>query len=295
FVQIEGLEMAAYLTTIRQHAPEVKLIYDAHNVEYDLQDRIAGQDAQHLRRLPYAIYSRIQTRRLERFEAQVCREADRILAVSGADAQKLRQLDHRTPVTVIPNAIDTSQYIDHDETEASIVKPALVFTGKMDFRPNVDAMLWFADQVLPIVREAVPGTHLTIVGKSPHPRLEDLRGKAGVTVTGFVPAIQPYIKAADVFVAPLLMGSGTRLKVLEAMSMRRAIVSTRLGAEGIDIVHREHALLADSAKDFAESVIMLLQDAELRERLGRHAFDLVREQYDWEAVLPRLLEVYRVM
>jgi sugar transferase (PEP-CTERM/EpsH1 system associated) len=292
-VHIEGIEMAPYLSLVGSTVPDgTLLVYDAHNAEYALQWRIAGQDVRVPRRWPVAVYSLIQARRLTRVETATCRAVDHVFACSEADAAALRRLEHRTPVTVIPNAIVTGQYTDGGLPGADIPRPALVFTGKMDFRPNVDAALWFADEILPLIRQEVPDVHFVIVGKNPHTRLDVLRGRPGVTITGFVPDIRPYIQAADVYVAPLRMGSGTRFKLLEAMAMRRAVVSTRMGAEGLQVKDGHHLLLADAPADFARAVIELLKDDARRAELGANAAGVIRKYYDWEAIIPQVEAAY---
>ncbi len=295
-IHFGGLEMATYLlpvrATLRRDSSGTLLIYDATNAEYALQARIAQQDRRMVSRWPQAAYSVIQTRRLRRFEAAVCHAADYIFACSQTDAHLLSRLSPSTPVAVVPNAIDVASYDVVQWPPANIPHPALVFTGKMDFRPNVDAVLWFAESILPRIRRSVPEAHFVIVGQKPHPRLEALRGKPGILLTGAVPHIQPYLTAADVYVAPLRMGSGTRLKLLEAMAMGKAVVSTRLGAEGIDVRDGEHLLLADSAAGFAEAVLALLGNETQRKALGDNAACLVRQHYDWSAVIPRVEAVY---
>jgi glycosyltransferase involved in cell wall biosynthesis len=131
-----------------------------------------------------------------------------------------------------------------------------------------------------------------VVGQQPHPRLELLRDHPKITLTGRVDDIRPYLHAADVYVAPLRMGSGTRLKLLEAMVMERAVVSTRIGAEGLDVQHGSHLLLADSPAEFAEAVIVLLRDQSRRVRIGQQAARLVRERYDWRAIIPAVEAIY---
>ncbi len=294
-IHFEGIEMAAYLPhvwpTILERTPDTMLIYDAHNCEYALQRRIARQDFRTPSRLPQALYSFVQAGRLERLESVTTLTVDAVLACSLADAQKLAELRQETPIKVVPNAVDVAAYAPSGEV-AEVPHPSLIFTGKMDFRPNVDAVLWFAREILPLIREAIPNAHLTVVGQKPHPRLDALRAQPGVTLTGSVPHIQPYIRAADVYVVPLRMGSGTRLKLLEAMALERPIVSTRLGAEGFDLVDGEHLILADQPDAFARAVVDLLRDDSRRASLGAAAARLVRERYDWSAVIPRVEDVY---
>ena len=145
-------------------------------------------------------------------------------------------------------------------------------------------MRWFCAEVWPEVRRRVPEVHLYIVGKQPHARgCNAWAQDRDITVTGYVPDILPYFGGADVYIVPLRVGGGTRLKVLEAMATGLAMVSTRLGAEGIDLVHGEHAMLADSPSDFAEATVRLLQDPALRRSLGARARAQAEAHYDWRA------------
>jgi glycosyltransferase involved in cell wall biosynthesis len=292
-VQIEGIEMAPYLPIVREAAPDALLIYDAHNAEYALQARIAAQDSRTPRRWPYAVYSLLQTARLRRFEAATCRAVGHILACSQADADKLRLLGHETPISVIPNAIEVAHYQEADLPSANLPHPALVFTGKMDFRPNVDAALWFAEAILPPIQEAIPEAHFVIVGMHPHPRLDPLRERRGITITGEVPDIRPYIREADLYITPLRMGSGTRFKLLEAMAMGKAIVSTRIGAEGLPVEDGRHLLLADEPESFAEAVVGLLRDTPRAKALGEQGATLVSEHFDWPGIIPQVEAIYR--
>jgi glycosyltransferase involved in cell wall biosynthesis len=280
------------LPTIHQYAPGVRRIYDSLNAEYDLQRRIALRDLRIPARWPVAIYSLIQTFLLTYLETDLCRAVDHVTACSEADAKKLGQLQHTTPITVIPNAISVADYQSKIQP-AEIPHPAIVFTGKMDFRPNVDAALWFADDMLPRIRERSPEASLIIVGQKPHPRLDRLRAQPGVVLTGFVPDVKPYLAAADVYVAPLRMGSGTRFKLLEAMAMQKAIVSTHLGAEGLSVSAGREMLLADSSAEFASAVVTLLGDPERRRAIGNAAAELVSAHYDWDAIIPKMETVYQ--
>ena len=291
-IHIEGIEMAPYLPIVTARASDAMIIYDAHNAEYALQKRIARTDWLVPSRWPAALYSAVQWRRLRRFETDTCESVDHVLAVSEPDAHLLRLLPQETPVTVIPNAISADLYQSKLVVHEPLLHPALIFTGKMDFRPNVDAALWFTRKIFPLIRAEEPRAHFVIAGKNPHRRLDVLHGHPGITMTGFVPNIQPYIAAADVYVAPLRMGSGTRLKLLEAMALERPIVSTTLGAEGLHAENGVHLLLADEPRAFAEAVLLLLHKPGRGEELGKAAAALVRERHDWVAVIPHLEEVY---
>ena len=169
---------------------------------------------------------------------------------------------------------------------------ALVFTGSMSYRPNVDAALWFADEVLGRVRAQVPEARFFVVGNRPHPRLSALHERDEVQVTGWVPDVAPFLSAATVYVVPMRMGSGTRLKLLQALAAGKAVVSTPTGAQGLDVRDGRELRLAANAEDFAQAVVALLQDPAQREALGRAGREFVRTHYDWAVIAPRLLRVY---
>jgi polysaccharide biosynthesis protein PslH len=168
----------------------------------------------------------------------------------------------------------------------------LVFTGKMDYRPNIDAALWFAEEIMPRVRAQAPASRFIIVGQQPHARLAPLAQRDDVVLTGWVEDVRPYIASAAVYVAPLRMGGGTRLKVLQAMSMARPIVSTTLGCDGLSVQSGREALLADTPEAFAEAVVRLLHDEALCRQLGAQARQLAIAQYDWRRIGPLMEACY---
>lgn len=293
-VEVEGIELAQYLLETakrRGRATRPLIVFDDHNAEYVLQQRAFETDSRsgEARAWVRAAYSLVQWRRLARYERRVCRAADRVVAVSEADAQALRRLIPGFDPIVVPNGVDMEFYGEpvtpvRDEW-------ALVFTGKMDFRPNVDAVLWFAQEVLPLVEREFPQVHLWVVGKDPHPRLQPLARNPAVTLTGSVDDVRPYIAGARLYVVPLRIGGGTRLKVLEAMAMGKAIVSTTLGCEGFAVRSGQELILADTPADFAGAVMMLLREPEACERLGRAAREF-GARHDWRSIVPRLEGVY---
>ncbi len=288
-VQIEGIELAPYVPTIEAAPSRPLTVYEDHNAEWVLQKRACLTDLRIPRRWPAAFYSFVQWMRLKGYEADVCRCADHVVAVSEADRDAILAVAPGVTINVVPNGVDLDEYTAYNGP----VEPCdLVFTGKMDFRPNVDAMLWMGREVWPLIRRRRPESRMAIVGQRPHPRLEPLHEEAGITITGWVPDVRPYIAGATVYVAPLRVGGGTRLKLLQAMAMGAAIVATSLGAEGFPVTHGRELLLADTPGDFAQAVLRLLEDPEQRNQLGRSARRFVEATYGWDTLVPKLEALY---
>ena len=223
-----------------------------------------------------------------RFERRALGRFDGVLAVSDADSASLTRLYPeavRAPIHVVPTGVDTEFF---KPTAPSALSRRLVFTGSMDWLPNEDAMLFFCREIFPSIRAEEPEVTLSIVGRAPTPAVARLAQDAGITVTGRVEDVRPHISESAVYVVPLRIGGGTRLKIFEAMAMGKAVVSTAVGAEGLPVRHGEHLLLADEPAAFATAVVRLLRDADARGRLESAARALVVEQYDWSAVADEL-------
>ncbi len=294
-VQIEGIELVRYLDVIRVADRKIKVVFDNHNAETELQRRNMQTDWRQPRRWVAAAYSWVQVGRLARFERRACESADAVTAVSETDKNHLQSLisNHQSPITVIPNCIDIIEYRDLSGLpNLKGLHYDLVFSGKMDYRPNVDAVHWFADEVWPMVRAARPSTTWAIVGQKPHPRLDRLREMPGITVTGWVEDVRPYLAGASLFIMPFRVGSGTRLKLIEAMAAGKAIVSTQIGAEGFPVVDGREIVLADGAGEMGTAVLRLLNNPAERARLGTAARQFAAA-YDWRVVVPQFNRIYR--
>ncbi len=291
-VQFEGLEMAGYLPVAREGQPKARLCYDAHNAEFALQETIYHVERANPLRLPFALYSWLQARRIARFERDVCAAVDCVITVSDEDAARLRPFRPQGSIGIVPNGIFADAY-HNGRQHLDLGEHVLVFTGKMDYRPNVDGMRWFAAEILPKVVEQVPDARLYIVGQKPHRLLEPLREQKNIEITGWVAEVQPFLQAADVYVAPLRMGSGTRLKILEAMASGCAVVATTTAASGLTAETRAALMIADGAEPFAQAVTLLLKDPVRRGRLGAAGHDAVQRSYDWSVLIPCLLDLYR--
>ncbi|MCE2473364.1 MAG: glycosyltransferase, partial [Anaerolineae bacterium] len=208
-VQFSGIELGGYLEAILAAKGSAKVVYDALNAEADLQRVIARVDAGRVKGMPAAVYSAAQARRLSRFEERVCTGVDAVIAVSGEDRDLLGRYGG-APITVMSNGIAVAEYRPPADNTRS--KRHIVFSGKMDYRPNVDAAEWLCKAIMPRVWEGEPAACLSIVGRNPHPRLGVLAEDPRIKLTGWVESVLPYLHEAALFVVPLRMGSGTRLK-----------------------------------------------------------------------------------
>jgi sugar transferase (PEP-CTERM/EpsH1 system associated) len=250
-----------------------------HNVEASIWRRHVEVQKGRLARAYFAE----QSRRMERFEREQCRRFDVVVAVSREDADALRVQYGLSRVAAIPTGVDTTAFAPAD---AALAEPGrIVFVGAMDWMPNEDGIQWFVGEVLPRIREQVPAASLTIVGRNPGPavrRLEDAGG--AVTVTGTVPDVRPYLEAASLVVVPLRVGGGTRLKIYEAMSMDRPVVSTTIGAEGLPLDEGGHIIRADDAAAFADACVQLLRSPAEAWAMARAGGAYVRASFGWDRV-----------
>lgn len=264
--------------------PGIPVVLNEHNVESRLMHSQAAIEPAWWRRL----VKRQQVGAMERFERAACTRADRVLACSTPDAEQLRALAPAARVSVIPNGVDLSFF---DVAPAGDGEDgSLVFVGGMGWLPNRDGMEHFLAEGFPRIR-AQRDVRLTVIGRRDGLEVPAALADA-VHCTGFVDDLRPLVRRASVYVVPLRAGSGTRLKILEAMALGKAIVSTRIGAEGIALRDGEHALLGDTPQEFAAAVVRLLDDPALRRRLGQAARRLVERDYGWDAIGERMLEVY---
>jgi polysaccharide biosynthesis protein PslH len=281
-VLFEGIFVAGY-----QILNNLPVIIDQHNIEHELLQRTYQRERSWVRKW----YNWWETRKLKPIELERCRKAQGVLVTSEREYLLLKQLAPQCLVEIVPNGVDTKIFELGDGQQE--VDHRIVFTGTMSYQPNTQAVLFFARECWPLIRAQVPEATWQIVGNSPPPEVERLAELPGVTVTGTVPNVQPYLAAASVVVAPLLVGSGTRLKILEALAMQKAVVSTSLGCEGLAVKDGEHLMVVDQPESFAQAVIDLLQHAKKRVSLGNAGRALVDAEYSWERcgkILNRALE-----
>ncbi|NWJ45592.1 MAG: glycosyltransferase [Chloroflexi bacterium] len=288
----EALELAPFVRELFKNSEtsHPKLVLDEHNAEYLLQKRAYESDFKTgLRHYPTALYSYIQTQRLSKYESEALHFFDAAIAVSDNDRKALLKLNPNTHIKVIPNGIDLDEYAP-DRADAEL-PDRLVFTGSMDFRPNVDAVLWFANEIWDKIRLARPEATFFIVGRRPTPAVQALAKLPGITVTGTVPDARPFVQEAALYLVPMRMGGGVRFKVLEALAMGKAVLTTPMGADGIPVNSGKEVLIANNSQEFSAAAIRLLQNPTLRKELADNGRTFVAEHFDWHKITPLLDEI----
>jgi polysaccharide biosynthesis protein PslH len=224
-----------------------------------------------------------QWRKMVDFEAATCPQFDCVVAVSREDREQMEREYGVRNVYDIPTGVDTAFFRPSGERKP---KPHnLVFTGSMDWLPNEDAIRYFTEQIMPRIKQSVPDVTLTVVGRDPYPGLVELSKRdSSVIVTGRVDDVRPYMEEAAVYVIPLRIGGGTRLKIYEAMAMEKPIVSTSIGAEGLPVTNGEEIVLADTPETFGDAVVQVLKDQNLADEIGQRAATRVRKEFGWDTV-----------
>lgn len=227
-------------------------------------------------------YLKLQADRMFRYEGDVCRKVQKVIAVSDADAALMREWYGVEGIGAVPTGVDAEYFRAREPVAAST---DLVFVGSMDWAPNIDGIDWFQREVLPLILEKRPGCSTAIVGRTPPAAIQQLPARfPGVKVTGTVPDVRPWLWGSQVSIVPLRVGGGTRLKIFEAMAAGVPVVSTTIGAEGLGARDGETIRIADAPEAFAEACLALLADAAERERLRENALEMITSLYSWEAV-----------
>ena len=271
---VDHLAPTAYFPDL-EHA-----VFFQHNVETVIWRRNADHAPDPLRRA----YFRLQAGRMYAFERRVSRAAGHIAAVSATDAKYMRDLFHVDRVTEIPTGVN----LEYFRPPPTPVSPApasadLVFVGSMDWLANIDGVSYFVEEILPLIRRRRPDCTLAVVGRTPPPKITALaQNDPGIIVTGTVPDIRPYFWNGKVSIVPLRIGGGTRLKIYEAMAAKIPVVSTSVGAEGLEVHDGQDIHLADTPADFAARCLHLLEDSDERGRMATAASELVSTRFSWE-------------
>lgn len=280
-VHLDTIALAPYAAACGR----VPVVLTHQNVESRLMERRAGHERGVLQRR----YVAAQARRLRSYERAVCGRFPLNIAVSPADATLLEEICPGTQTCVVPNGVDT----DYFQPRRGAETPAVVFTGGMNMFANRDAVEWFLDEIWPRVKGKLPDVRFFAIGQRPSPRVLEAAAMDGsVIAPGHVEDVRPWVEQAAVYIVPMRVGGGTRLKVLDAMAQGKAIVSTSLGAEGINASNGIHFMLADNAQSFADTVVELIGCPDRRRALGEAARACVESHYAWRAIGQQLGAAY---
>ena len=291
-VQIESIHLMAYLPLIRRAARKRPLaVLDWHNIESELMHQYGDRESNSFRKA----YAKRTARLMSEFEKRALREFDAHVVVSEPDAERLRKLNSDARIFVIENGVDTAYYSDvaAGASNGTSTTNRIVFVASMDYHANINAAISFARDVWPRAREQKGDLIFTIVGRDPGPEVRELASLPGVEVTGTVDDVHPYYHEALAAIVPLRAGGGSRLKILEAMAAGVPVISTTLGAEGLDVKSGENILIADSDDQLTEAIIELAENVNQRTGLIEGGRALVSKRYDWEKVGAKLLGVYQ--
>jgi glycosyltransferase involved in cell wall biosynthesis len=259
--------------------PRTPTVLFQHNVEAVLWQRQAAAERHPVKRLVY----RIEAARMARYERAAVRRFEHVLAVSREDKASMSSMTDPARISIVPTGVDTRAF---RPTRRETPDPIVLFLASLDWEPNIDALQYFAGAIWPRIRAAVPDARFQVVGRNPSAAVRRLHGD-GIEIVGTVPSVLEYLNRAAVVVVPLRAGGGTRLKIYEAMAAAKAVVSTTVGAEGLDVTHGHDIVLADEPEGFAGEVVRLLRSPGDRRRLEDQAL-ATASRYDWSEVAAQL-------
>ena len=299
-VQIETSTLGAYLPVIRAAPNRPLAVCDWHNIDSELMRRYSANAP-----LSRKFYAQLTARRIAQFERWTLENYDGHIACSERDAAQLRATTPAARVLVIENGVDVDYYTDEKLARAHAIwrqevqnlksKIRVLYVGSMDYHANIDAVTHFARHIWPAIHQQRPELVFTIVGRKPAPEVTALAELSGVEVTGTVPDVRPYYASAVAQIVPLRVGSGSRLKILEAMAAGVPVVSTTLGAEGLGVTDGLDLVLADDADAMARALFSLCDNHERRSQIAARARELVRQKYDWAALGTALAQAHETL
>ena len=282
-IQLEGVYLAHYIPTIRR-ITDTPIVLRAHNVEYKIWEKYAQEESNWLK----CLYFKHLAKRGKIFERKSLPLTDGVIAFTQTDANAFRKLGYNGPLEVVSSGYS----IPEKAATENVIPNTIAFLGSLEWLPNKQGLDWFMNHILPIVVDTLPDVVFHLAGKNPPPQIEK-KESDHVIFHGYIPDAKEFLEDKAVVIVPLLSGSGIRMKILEGLSLGKCMVSTSLGADGTEAVSGQHLLIADNAHDFAQSIIQILKDDELRIKLSRSGRNHAIQHFGWDKVLTNLEAFYQ--
>jgi len=283
-VHLESLFMTPYISTIRMHS-DARIVMRSHNLEYIIWERLARQSTNVAKKT----YLKLLAKQLKKYEQEVLSQVDGIAAISSQDANDFKQLGTKKPIEVIPFGIDTKKYSPINTVFSSL---DLFHLGSMDWAPNLEGVNWFLNEVFPVIQKKYPNTVLYLAGRDMPESFFSLKLK-NVAVVGEVENAIEFILSKPLMIVPLLSGGGIRVKIIEGMALGKAIISTSVGAEGINYTHKKNIWIANTPKEFTEALDYFEKNPDKVKVFGKEARKLVENEYSKGLIIDKLLDFYK--
>jgi glycosyltransferase involved in cell wall biosynthesis len=283
-VHIDHIHMSYYVDFIKSNF-SIPVVLREHNYETLIWERLCKWE----KRFIYKIVYRTQYVKMKRHEIIECKKFDSCITVTKEDADRIIKEDSSINVKVIPAGVDLNYFLKSDFEY--IKERTILFLGSLDWFPNVDAFKWFYYNIFPSLKKKYPDVVLIVIGKNPPDEIVNIKDPA-VTMLGMVDDIRTYLKSANVCVVPLRIGGGMRIKILEMFATRKAVVSTVIGAEGIEVNNEEHLLIANDETAIVNAVSKILDDKNIMKHISENGYNLVCERYSWSKIAEQFEQLY---
>jgi sugar transferase (PEP-CTERM/EpsH1 system associated) len=281
-IQVEFSQMGYY-----SFPTGANLILDQHNVEQEILYRTYKSGIFSIRKL----YNYAEWCKFRKDEIDICSKFSMVLTTSKRDKDNLSKELPSTSFTIIPNGVDSTYF--RSKNRHPEVENLILFTGTINYYPNTDGLKYFISQIYPLIKKQNKSVKFCIAGKNPPSEIQRLAQDQSIAITGYVDDMREYFEKAAIVVVPLRIGGGSRLKILEAMAMSKAVVSTSIGAEGLEVTPGENILIENTPELLAQAVVDLINNEEKRKRIAKNARNLIEEKYDWSLIIHKLEEVYK--
>lgn len=283
-IQFEGLFMSSYVTAIRKNS-NAKLIYRAHNIEHLIWKRLSEQKNDPIKKT----YLSILARRIKNFELKYLNNFDAIATLTGQDRQQMLAFGTKIPIKVLPVGVDLARYVpDYSKTEF----PSLFFLGALDWLPNREGMEWFLDNFSADLTEGDLRVKLYVAGHNIPDEFDDYEVMGKIFIQGELDDALEFVNSKAIMIAPLLSGGGMRVKIVEAMAMKKCVITTTLGAEGLNYQHGQNILIADNREEFYQAIKHCITDEEYCKQIGENARLLIERDHDTNVVTSKFIKFY---